>query len=583
MSCRAFHAPGRTAVGLAAGLCLLVAAPATASVRGVVFVRVIGDIEVVSGADLPEGFQARAQRAGVEIATGSGFVFSPLGQVLTCDHVVSSSERSATVDGRKVQVRLTVRRIQVQVPGDPETGASPGRYDATVIAESADLDLAVLSIAAANLPNFDLGDSDALEAGDALDAVGFPFGEDVEIGRVAGESDLPPEVSVSRGTFSAFRTDTDGLRRFVQTTAPVNPGNSGGPVLDGDGYVVGVVARRLTGTSAPALGIGFAVPINLVKQFLESRGLDGGLPRRLVLGPPQGLEAKGLHLRFPVGMADSSPFRARVEALAGPTLALRLDRFLSPWDAARVADAFVRGQAIEPVVAATSPVERLRQIGGHRGVMGHVAGTLADGTTVRMEYAVIEMGGERIVARYVGSAAQLAYSASVLRASLASIEADPLRRESRIGLEPAAWEAFQTAKSGSPLSGLPLPAGWVSEPEGAAGCPGLPVPTDGVSAFAPSDFSRVLRASAFEGASVSPGAAAAACGTPVREVAGRYRRQVEWFGTRYHVEGQFIALDGRELLQLEAVAPMDGTVPLHDLFAAWTARVARPPDARAGR
>jgi S1-C subfamily serine protease len=557
---------------------------AEAAGRGVVFLRVIGDVEVVSGADLPEAVQVRTQRTGVEIATGSGFVFSPVGQVLTCSHVVSNSERTATIEGRKVELRLTVRRIEAQFPGGADAIPSPAsRYDATVIAENPDLDLAVLSIAASDVPSLDLGDSDALEPGDALDAIGFPFGEDVEIGRVAGSADLPPDPSVSRGNFSAFRTDADGLRRFVQSTAPVNPGNSGGPVLDGDGYVVGVVARRLTGAGAPALGIGFAVPINLVKQFLESRGLDGALPRRMTLGPLQGLEAKGVRLRLPVGMADTSPLRARVEAEAGAALAFRLDRIVSPWDAAEAADTFVKGQAFEPFAPSEPAVERAQLVGGHRALVGRVAGTLPDGTAARMEYTVIEAGGERLLARYVGPAAQVAYNASVFRTSLASIEADVLRREPLGTQPPDGWEPSPAARPGSPLSGLVVPSGWIYEPVGAAACAGLPVPADGVSAAPKADFARVLRASVLAAADLPPSAAAAACGTPVADLPGRYRRQVEWFGTRYQVEGQFVRVDGQRLIQLEAVAPFDGSTSLQDLFAVWMDHVARPPDRRAAR
>ena len=80
----------------------------------------------------------------------------------------------------------------------------------------------------------------------------------------------------------------------------MNPGNSGGPVVNRDGFVVGVVHSKL----AKADAIGFAIPINEVKDFVDTIGLDQAMPvRRLRLGPLQNIEGKGLSLRLPEGFA----------------------------------------------------------------------------------------------------------------------------------------------------------------------------------------------------------------------------------------------------------------------------------------
>ena len=245
------------------------------STRAVVFIRVFGDIEADADTQALPVPRPAVSRKNVQVSTGTGFVFSSFGQILTCYHVVADSDQVAVIGGRRGRVRTTVRRIEVQFVRTGDVSMPFDRLEATVVASNPDLDLAVLSVAATDAPTLDFGDSDALTPGEPLDAVGFPFGEDVEIARQLRESGAAPEPTVSRGNFSAFRGDNDGARRFLQTTAAVNPGNSGGPILDRDGYVVGVIARRLTGTSAQVVGIGFAVPINVVKEFLESRGLDG--------------------------------------------------------------------------------------------------------------------------------------------------------------------------------------------------------------------------------------------------------------------------------------------------------------------
>lgn len=182
---------------------------------------------------------------------------------------------------------------------------------ASVVASDPTLDLAVLFVSASNLPYIALGgDSDAVSAGLPVDALGYPFGREVEVGKVATASDLVPDVSATPGAISALRADAAGERRYLQITNSLNPGSSGGPLVNRDGFAVGVIRMRLTNAS----GIGFAIPVNHVKDFLESHGLDQLMPvRRLRLGGFQSIEAKAIGLRLPEGLVDMSPFRSRVE------------------------------------------------------------------------------------------------------------------------------------------------------------------------------------------------------------------------------------------------------------------------------
>jgi S1-C subfamily serine protease len=538
--------------------------------RATVFLRVTGDIDIVPSADAPNA-ETRLHRSDVEIATGSGFLVSPLGQILTCQHVISDGERTGTVDGRKAKVLVKVRRIEAFVPA-AQGGGTAERYEASVTAANPDLDVAVLSISGANFSTADLGDSDAIEPGDGLDALGFPFGRDVEIGRPAAAAPLAPDVSVSHGDFSAFRSDEQGTRRFIQTSAAVNPGNSGGPILDGDGYVVGIVSRRLSGSGT---GIGFAVPINLVKEFLESNGLDGQLPsRRASLGPLQSLEGKGVRVRLPWGVSDSSPFRVRVDTGSNPAAfpTLRIDRLLSPWDVLRLADTVASGQVFESFSPASAPAQRVRVAGGRRVVMGRVNGMQADGTGTRIEYAIFDLGQEKLVARYVGAPALVAYNASVFRASLASLEADLLRRSSPAVPQPTAWTPLGGVTAVSPLRQVVVPAAWVQEPEGPLPCRGLAAAAEAVSTSPTNDFARTLRVGFVRQAGLTAPVAAAACGTPVAPGSADYQRTAASFGTNLFVAGRFVQVAEHEVLQFEVVGPAEQRAVLQDLFGLWMAQ-----------
>ncbi len=552
-------------------------AGAVDSSRATVFLRVIGDIEVVADRETTPIARTRLQRTNVQIATGSGFLFSSTGQILTCHHVISDGERTGLVEGKKAKVLVRVRRIEAMLPaiGGPDGLPASGPYEATVVASNSDLDIAVLSISGASFPTLDLGDSDALEPGDGLETVGYPFGQDVEIGRPTTVT-TAPGASVSHGDFSAYRIDIQGQRRFLQTSAAVNPGNSGGPVVDLDGYVVGIVSRRLASVGS-GTGIGFAVPINLVKEFLEANGLDGQLPaRRVALGPLQAPESKGLRVRLPWGVSDSSPLRTHVDTgsspLASPTL--HVDRLVSPWGAVRLADALVTGQTLEPLAPEGASSQRARPIGGRRAVVGRVSGTWPDGTNVRMEYAVIELGEEKILARYVGSPNLMAYNASVFRASLASIEGEALRRHAPTVPRPAAWVPAIGLDPSSLLAEVRIPAGWRQEPDGPLLCEGLPPASDAVTASPLADFTRSVRAAVVRQSGLTAARAAIACGTPLDEEPDRYQKTIASFGTRLFVEGKFVQVAGDAVLHYQVIGPAEESAALRDLFALWLSRLA---------
>ena len=192
---------------------------------------------------------------------GSGFVISPDGYVVTNNHVVAS--------GGDIIVRLS----------------RGGEHSARVVGTDPATDLALLKIDASILPVLPLGDSDRLEVGEPVMAIGNPFGLDqtVTTGIVSAK-----ERFIGSGPYD----------EFVQTDASINPGNSGGPLIDSRGAVVGINSAIFSQTGG-SIGIGFAIPINLAKTVLLQLR-DHGSVVRGYLGvavrpvPPDVAESAGL-------------------------------------------------------------------------------------------------------------------------------------------------------------------------------------------------------------------------------------------------------------------------------------------------
>ena len=174
--------------------------------------------------------------------TGSGFVIQADGIIVTNNHVVENAREITVklVDGRELPAHVLGR--------DPKT------------------DLAVLKVdAEGDLPVVQLGDSDALQVGEWVVAVGNPFGL---------------ENTVTAGIVSAKgRAIGNGpYDQFIQTDAPINPGNSGGPLFDQSGRVVGINTAILS-QGGGNVGIGFAIPINLAQQLLPQLEAEGHVTR----------------------------------------------------------------------------------------------------------------------------------------------------------------------------------------------------------------------------------------------------------------------------------------------------------------
>ncbi len=389
---------------------------ATSPADATVFIRLVGSVH----AEFEEAGAANqtTDLERVEIGTGSGFVISPHGYVLTNEHVIRNSEFVVTDGPRKAKISMKVARIDVCFPQGASTG--PLRcFEASVHSSDAALDLAVLFISVSDLPYVAMGDSDIVRTGQAVEALGYPFGRQLEVGRVAAP-DLVPEISTSAGTISALRAGDAGDRRALQINSTINPGNSGGPVVDRDGFAVGVIRARITGNS----GIGFAIPINQAKDFIESRGLDSLMPaRRIRLGALQSFDAKGIAMRLPEGVADTSPFRSRIESDPGLTgVALRIDRSLSPWTARQIERTLVGTNAFERLTVAASEGQSSPRAGGAPLLIGRATGiSVGSSAEVRMQYGVLDLGAEKLVARYV----RISRAAGLQRERAARLAGEP--------------------------------------------------------------------------------------------------------------------------------------------------------------
>lgn len=558
-----------------AALLLLGSAPAAAQRaaapdEATVFIRLVGRVHI----ELDDAGIARQtiDRDRVEIGTGSGFVISPHGYVLTNEHVIAGGTFTVTEGLRKATITLDVASIKACLPPGPGGAvAVPRCFEASVHSSDRERDLAVLFIGASDLPYVAFGDSDVVRAGQSVQALGYPFGLALEIGRVA-DADAVPAISTSAGTISALRADDTGALHTLQINSTVNPGNSGGPVVDRDGFAVGVVQARLTGDA----GIGFAIPINRAKDFLASNGLEASMPtRRSALGALQRLDGKGLAIRTPDNAGDTSPFRARVETDPQPgSVALRIDRVVSPWSARRLEQALVASEGFEPWSIETSESQAVSRSGSAPLLLGRGAGNAVGMADLRTIYGVLELGNEKLVARYVGPAESVAYNEHVLRDSLLSLEGRRLTAGEAIATPSVEW----TEGSGtSAVPGVPLPAGWIVEPAAPSPCRALPAPVATASAYPVRDVTTALRVAVWGPAVPAPQDAAAACAA--RRGAGgaaSYVSRIEWLGVSYLVEGVFVRLDSKRLAQMEVIAPEPRAAASRALLAAWVARVSLP-------
>ena len=230
------------------------------------------------------GGEAEGQNRRVAQSLGSGVIVDQAGLVVTNHHVIEGMT--------DVKVALSDKR----------------EYPAKIVLDDPRTDLAVLKIKGGDFPAIALGDSDKIEVGDFVIAIGNPFG----VGQ-----------SVTQGIVSALaRTDigVNDYGFFIQTDAAINPGNSGGALVDTWGRLVGINSA-IYSRSGGSMGIGFAIPVNMVKSVIAAAEAGGTVVKRPYLGAKlQDVTrdiADSLGLDRPVGAVIASVERGAPAAEAG--------------------------------------------------------------------------------------------------------------------------------------------------------------------------------------------------------------------------------------------------------------------------
>ena len=297
------------------------------------------------------GMQQRGQR-GNQVpfkGLGSGFIISSDGLILTNAHVVR--------DAKDVTVKLSDRR----------------EFTAKVLGSDATTDIAVLRINATGLPVVRLGDPRQLEVGDPVLAIGAPYGL---------------EQTATSGIVSAKGRSLpgDAVVPFIQTDAAVNPGNSGGPLFDGSGAVVGINAQ-IYSQSGGFQGLSFAIPINVALKVKDQIVATG----------------KATHARLGVTVQDLNQALAESFGLKKPDGALVAN--VAPGSAAAAAglksgdvitevngEPVVRSGALSSLIGLSAPGEKVRLTVWRDHAPRDIEAKLASAEADKMEVA--DAGGE---------------------------------------------------------------------------------------------------------------------------------------------------------------------------------------------
>ena len=188
-------------------------------------------------------FNEQFQQNRIQRSLGSGVIISKDGYIVTNNHVVENADE-----------------ITITIAEDTK------EYNARVIGKDVDSDLAVIKIDGDDFNAIKLGYSEDLKVGDLIFALGNPFG----IGS-----------TVTQGIISALNKDNVGINRyenFIQTDASINPGNSGGALIDSRGALIGINSAIIS-KSGGNNGIGFAIPIDMVKNVVQKLIADGKVTR----------------------------------------------------------------------------------------------------------------------------------------------------------------------------------------------------------------------------------------------------------------------------------------------------------------
>lgn len=178
-----------------------------------------------------------------QLGLGTGMIVTNNGYILTNEHVSGSKYSTCYV-----------------------TLENGKNYKADVVWSDSDIDLSIIKINAKNLPYVTFGDSEQVQVGEKVYAIGNPIGFEFQRTVTSGIiSAVNRSITITENEKSSYMED------LIQTDATINPGNSGGPLINAQGEVIGVNSVKITS----AEGIGFAIPINVVKTIVQKFETDG--------------------------------------------------------------------------------------------------------------------------------------------------------------------------------------------------------------------------------------------------------------------------------------------------------------------
>jgi S1-C subfamily serine protease len=518
-----------------------------------VLVRVWGELSQ----DLETNWSQAGETKTVEVATGTGFFVSPSGYILADHHVVTGQVPSLP----PTEDSPDITGIEVVVKAPEEEGGGERSYEATLVTQEPELGLALLVIVPdRDMPYAFLGDSDVLTEGQSVSAWGFAK-------RGRGSADLRSPTTSLRVRAISSRVQKrsmghDGGLAAFEMAASLSPAYSGGPIVDAEGYVVGVsLVRPTEGGTA-----GWGVPVNLVKTFLEAMGLASELPPRLWLGPQQQFGWKGLRFQPLEGITDLWPGRTRWESwqeIEG--VSLRIDRVASSLSLGELEARLLSGTSFGGFAASrvggksdgaarTIPRSQTRILGSARGVW--------DGIPYATEYTLLNLRNERILARYDLPADMAAYNRSVLRKSLESLQASQFLMHPVSKTLEADMEPVQLPDPGAPI--IPMPKEWTRESLLDESPATLPSPDSALSASPSSDYT--VSFNAFWWHAAPQGA---------QGIHGSYESRAEVHGEAHTFAGDFLEMDGG-LLLLECRAPAEKQPFIQELCTAWKSAVTTP-------
>lgn len=209
-------------------------------------VRADGSIAAIAQKVLPSVVSLEVTGNG-QAGSGSGFILSPDGYILTNNHVIEAAANSGTIE--------VVLQDGTRLPGE-------------LVGRNADYDLAVVKIDKTGLTPVTIGDSGSVKVGDQSIAIGSPLGlEGTVTSGIVSALDRPVTAGGADGSETSFIS-------AIQTDAPINPGNSGGPLVNAEGQVIGVNSaiaslNSSSGGQAGSIGLGFAIPINTANRIAQ--------------------------------------------------------------------------------------------------------------------------------------------------------------------------------------------------------------------------------------------------------------------------------------------------------------------------